>query len=256
MKYSNIISDFTWSYSRINQFEMCPYAFLLNYIKHTPKKPMFFSEYGSFIHKLIEQYLTGKIKKEDLAGEYLARFKGEVRGVAPNKDIFKSYFEHGLSYLSNINFPYPDPLCVEHMVEFKIGDKPFTGIIDCVAKDKDGIILVDNKSRALKERSKRKKPTKSDAELDEYLRQLYLYSIPIKDTFHCYPARLEFNCYRTGQLISEPFREEELERAKQWAADSIETITNNEDWSPKLDFWKCRYLCDFCDECEYFAMSK
>ena len=71
MKYSNIISDFTWSYSRINQFEMCPYAFLLNYIKHTPKKPMFFSEYGSFIHKLIEQYLTGKIKKEDLAGEYL-----------------------------------------------------------------------------------------------------------------------------------------------------------------------------------------
>lgn len=141
-------------------------------------------------------------------------------------------------------------------MEFKIGDKPFTGIIDCVAKDEDGIILVDNKSRALKERSKRKKPTKSDAELDEYLRQLYLYSIPIKDTFHCYPARLEFNCYRTGQLISEPFREEELERAKQWAADSIEAITNNEDWSPKLDFWKCRYLCDFCDECEYFAMSK
>ena len=256
MKYSNIISDFTWSYSRINQFEMCPYAFLLNYVKRTPKKPMFFSDYGSFIHKLIEQYLNGELKKEELAGEYLARFKREVRGVAPNGDIFKTYFEQGLTYLSNINFPYPEPLCVEHKVEFKIGDKPFTGIIDCVAKDKDGIILVDNKSRALKARSKRKKPTKSDVELDEYLRQLYLYSIPIKNTYHRYPARLEFNCYRTGQLISEPFREEEFERAKQWAADRSEAITNNEDWSPKLDFWKCRYLCDYADECEYFAMSK
>ena len=71
MKYSNIISDFTWSYSRINQFEMCPYAFLLNYIKHTPKKPLFFSDYGSFIHKLIEQYLNGELKKDELAGEYL-----------------------------------------------------------------------------------------------------------------------------------------------------------------------------------------
>lgn len=256
MKYSNIISDFTWSYSRINQFEMCPYAFLLNYIKHTPKKPLFFSDCGSFIHKLIEQYLTGKLKKDELVGEYLTNFKREVRGVAPSRDIFKSYFEQCLSYLSDIEFPYSNLLCVEQKVEFKVGDKPFVGIIDCVAKDKGDIILVDNKSRALKARSKRKKPTKADTELDEYLRQLYLYSIPIKDTFQCYPARLEFNCYRTGQLISEPFRESGLARAKQWATSSIEAIISNEDWSPKLDFWKCRYLCDFCDECEYFAMNK
>ena len=256
MKYSNIISDFTWSYSRINQFEMCPYAFLLNYIKNTPKKPLFFSDYGSFIHKLIEQYLNGELKKDELANEYLSRFKKEVRGVAPNKDIFRTYFEQGLSYLSDIKFPYTDPLLVEHRVEFKIEDKPFTGIIDCVAKDKDGIVLVDNKSRALKERSKRKKATKSDEELDKYLRQLYLYSIPIKETFKSYPIRLEFNCFRTGQLISEPFRIEELERARKWAKDSIDNIAENEDWSPKLDFWKCQHLCDFCDECEYFAMNK
>lgn len=255
MKYSNIIADFTWSYSRINQFEMCPYAFLLHYIKHTPKKPLFFSDYGSFIHKLIEQYLNEELTKEELPGEYLSRFKREVLGAAPNRDIFKSYFNQGYDYLSGINFPYK-PLCVEHRVEFTVGDKPFTGIIDCVAKEKNGIVLVDNKSRALKERSKRKKPTKSDEELDNYLRQLYLYSIPIKDTFHTYPVRLEFNCYRTGQWISEPFREEELERAKQWATDSIVTITENEDWSPKLDYWKCRYLCDLSDECEYFALSK
>jgi len=256
VKYSSIISDFTWSYSRINQFEMCPYAFLLNYIWHAPKKPLFFSDYGSFIHKLIEEYLNGSIKKEELVTEYLSRFQMEVRGVAPNRDIFKTYFEQGLSYVSGIRFPYAEPLCVEHKVKFKVGDIPFSGIIDCVAKDGDDIIILDNKSRALKPRSNRAKPTKSDAELDEYLRQLYLYSIPIKDTFHRYPSRLEFNCYRTGQLISEPFKMEEFERAKQWAIDSVATIIDNDDWSPKMDFWNCRYLCDFRDECDYYAMSK
>ena len=141
-------------------------------------------------------------------------------------------------------------------MNFSIGDNNFAGIIDCVAKDESGIVIVDNKSRALKPRSGRKKPTKADVELDEYLRQLYFYSIPIKDTFHSFPKRLEFNCFRTGQLISEPFCEEELERVKQWAKDRIAIITENEEWSPKIDFWKCRYLCDMCDECEYFSMIK
>lgn len=256
MKYSNIISDFTWSYSRINQFEMCPYAFLLNYIKHTPKKPMFFSEYGSFIHKLIEQHLNGKFEKDALAKEYLTRFKAEVIGKAPSRDIFKSYFEQGFSYFSDFSFPYKNPLFVEQRVNFNIDGKPFVGVIDCVAKENDEIILLDNKSRALKPRSNRKKPTKTDGELDRYLRQLYLYSIPIKDIFHVYPTRLEFNCFRTGQLISEPFKMDEFERAKQWASESINTIIENDDWSPKLDFWKCNHICDLSDECEYYAMNK
>lgn len=256
MNYSTIISEFTWSYSRINQFEMCPYAFLLNYIKRTPKKQMFFSNYGSFIHKLIEQYLNGAIQKEDLLGEYLLRFKDEVRGSAPNGDIFKSYFQQGYSYMEHFDFPYKDPLFVEQRVSFDLDGKPFVGVIDCVVKDDKGLVILDNKSRALKPRSNRKKPTKSDDELMRYLRQLYLYSIPIKGLFHTYPDRLEFNCFRTGTLISEPFNKQDFEQAKAWALQQIEVITDNEDWSPDMDFWKCRYICDFGDECEYFAMNK
>lgn len=255
MNYSNIISDFTWSYSRISQFEMCPYAFLLRYILHAAKRNLFFSDYGTFMHKMIEMYLTGVLEKEELSQYYLKKFKSAVIGHAPNENIFKTYFEQGLQYFNNIDFPYMNLAGIEQRASFVIGDKPFVGIIDCIAKDRGEIIIVDNKSRALKARSARKKPSKSDIELDAYLRQLYMYSIPIKDKFHTYPSRLEFNCFRTGQLISEPFREEELEKTKQWALQSIDTITKNEDWSPKQEYWKCRYLCDCSHECEYFQMN-
>ncbi len=234
---------------------MCPYGFLLSYIKGADKKPMFFSDYGSFMHKLIELYLRGFLEKEELTGAYVSGFRRNVRGKAPSSKIFKSYFDQGYDYLSEIDFPYLSPIGVEQRVDFHVGDKPFTGIIDCVAMDDGKLVILDNKSRALKPRSGRQKPTVSDAELDSYLRQLYLYSVPMEQLYHTYPDRLEFNCFRTGQLISEPFRQEEFEKTKEWALKTIDTITENEDWSPKIDYWKCRYICDKRDDCCFFRMN-
>ena len=183
---------------------------------------MFFSDYGSFMHKLIELYLRGLLEKEELTGAYVSGFRKNVRGKAPNNRIFKSYFDQGYDYLSEIDFPYLSPVGVEQKVDFLVGDKPFTGIIDCVAMDDGKLVILDNKSRALKPRSGRKKPTASDAELDSYLRQLYLYSVPMEQLYHTYPDRLEFNCFRTRQLISEPFRQEEFEKTKEWALKTID----------------------------------
>lgn len=256
MNYSNIISDFTWSYSRISQFEMCPYGFLLSYIKRVGKKHMFFSDYGSFMHKLIELYLRGFLEKEELIGAYVSGFRRNVRGKAPNGKIFKNYFDQGYDYLSKIDFPYLSPLGVEQRVYFSIGDKPFTGIIDCVAMDDGKLVILDNKSRALKPRSKRQRPTVSDAELDSYLRQLYLYSVPMEQLYHTYPDRLEINCFRTRQLISEPFHQEEFEKTKKWALTTIDMITENTDWAPKIDYWKCRYICDMSDDCCFFQTNE
>ena len=59
------------------------------------------------------------------------------------------------------------------------------GVIDLVGRsDTGGLVIVDHKSRALKPRSKRKKPTKTNQELDEYLRQLYLYAVPEGEGLH------------------------------------------------------------------------
>jgi hypothetical protein len=103
----------------------------------------------------------------------------------------------------------------------------------------------------LKPRSKRSKPTKHDAELDEYLRQLYVYSAAIKGKYGRYPDILEFNCFRSQAMIQEPFESKRLYTVEDWASKTIDSIATNDKWSAKPDYWRCNYLCDVCDHCEY-----
>ena len=245
----------TWSYSRITCFESCPYKFLLSYIKRVPKQRLFFSDYGLFMHKLIEKFLLKEIGTDELTTEYLVNFKQEVLGKAPTQSIFKNYFSQGLRYLNNLQYPDTEPVAIERRVDFFIQDKSFIGVIDRIDKNENGVSIIDNKSRALKPRSGRSKPTKSDRELDEYLRQLYMYSIPVHDIFGEYPKRLEFNCFRTDELVSEPFSVDALEKTKKWAIDKIDLITNNEDWSPCAEYWKCKHLCDVNHQCCYYQVN-
>lgn len=256
MNYSNIISDFTWSYSRLTCFENCPYQFFLSYIKQVPKKHLFFSDYGSLMHSILELRLKGKLSDGELVGYYLQNFRKEVKAQAPNRKIFQTYFQDGLNYLTDFIFPYDDILGVEVRSEFQVGGKNFVGVVDCVAGLGNLTIAVDHKSRILKPMSRRQKPTKSDLELSAKLRQLQLYGMLIKDQFHKYPDRLDFNCFRSGEIISCPFDHSELETTKQWALDTIDRITYNDNWKPNMDYWKCRYLCDCSDHCEYYQTNR
>lgn len=243
-----------WSYSRISAYENCPYGFFMKYIKKLKGKRLFFSDYGSFIHQIIQKYLTGELRKEELVDYYLSTFRRSVIGKAPSSTIFKNYFSDGIKYLETIPPLGEELIGVEKKVSFSVGDKPFVGIIDKVSRTSEGICITDNKSRALKERSGRRKPTKSDEELDNYLRQLYLYAIAIENEFLEKPKYLIFNCFRTRKQIVEPFRDDDYEQTKVWALGSIKKITETDEWNPKLDAFKCRNLCEFCDLCEYFEM--
>lgn len=253
MHYSFIISDMTWSYSRLTTYEDCPYRFYLTYIKKIKGVRHFFSDYGSFMHLIIEKFLTGELKKNELVDYYLAHFKNNVVGKAPSQTIFQNYFRQGLEYLSQIEAPYNEVIGIEKEVEFKIGDKNFIGYIDQVSKG-DGIDITDNKSRALKPRSKKKKPTKTDEELDKYLRQLYIYSIAIEKEYGELPKNLIFNCFRTQTIIKEPFNIRAYEDTKKWALNTIDTIAKESEWKPNIEGFKCKYLCDVCKKCEYFQM--
>ena len=193
--------------------------------------------------------------RKELDRYYLTEFKNNVIGRAPNLSIFKNYFQQGLYYMKNFTFPYNNVLEVEKEINFKIKDKPFVGFIDAVAKD-TGIIVVDNKSRDLKQRSNRKKPIKSDKELDKYLRQLYLYSIGIFDEYKEFPSELCFNCFRTGAIIKEPFNKEKYNEAQDWALKMIDTIRNTTEWVPNIDYFACNYLCDMCHHCDYNRLSE
>lgn len=256
VNYEPVIRDMTWSYSRIKAFEDCPYRWYLKYIRRLKGKDMFFASYGSFVHKLLELYYKGEKTPKQLCDMYLQDFKKEVVGFAPSKTVFVNYFKSGLDYLRGFQ-PLPfKPLAIEKEVNFKIDGIPFVGYIDFLGEKDGDIYVVDNKSRNLKPRTERKTPTKTDLELDHYLRQLYLYSVPIIEEYGKCPKSLCFNCFRTPILIEEPFKEDAYAESKVWLKEKVDTIAAETDFKPDMDFFKCKHLCEMHDFCEYYEMSQ
>ena len=229
---------------------------VLEDIKKFHGKDMFFSSYGTFMHKLIELYHKGEKTPRQIVDMYLQDFKTEVVGRAPNRKVFSSYFTGGLQYLKALQpFPY-GMVGVEKKVDFVVNGIPFVGYIDFLGEKDGDLYVVDNKSRILKPRSSRAKPTKADEELDAYLRQLYIYSAAVEEEYGKTPKSLCFNCFRDKLFIIEPFKEQAYAESKEWLAKSIGKIREESDFKPSVEFFKCTHLCEMQDMCEYYELMR
>lgn len=250
--YYPLIHDMTWSYSRISTFDQCPYKFFLKYISDSREVPMFYAEFGSFIHRILEGFYKGELTKDEMLMTFLTDFSSEVKGDRPSAEIVGKYIQKGSEYLRGFEpFPYK-MLEVEKRIDFELNGRRFVGFIDYLGEDSDGgLIIVDNKSRDLKPRSNRKKPTLKDAELDEMLKQLYVYSYGIQEEFGRAPKKLCFNCFKAGVFIEEDFNEVARDDAFRWAFKTIEEIEEEEDFDPSLDYFYCNFLCEVHDDCVY-----
>lgn len=252
MNYGYLIEGMTWSFSRIGSYLDCPYRFLLKYVLCRPQKEeMFFTDYGVLVHELIADCLKGKYKKEDMPALYAERFDSEIKSPAPSQNIYDKYREDGARYFDRFDFPYEDILAVEKKVKFEVGRYKFTGVIDCLASDDGRLVLVDHKSRTLQPKSGKNPPLKRDAEVDEYFRQLYLYCKPVFETYGRFPDRLELNCFRNGNLISEPFDHDKYDDTLRFFSKTIDEIVARSDWPPSVDAFACKNLCEMSGECEY-----
>lgn len=241
----------TWSYSRLSSFESCPYAWFLRYIRGEEEEPMFYASYGSFIHHLIERYYNGDLAKEDMPTAFLLGFSSEVRGERPPQSTVVKYIGAGRDYMQNFE-PFPfEKRAVEQEIHFDVNGKNFVAFVDYIGERDGKLAVIDNKSRDLKPRSGRKTPTAKDQELDDMLRQLYLYAHGIKQEYGELPSLLCFNCFKNRQFIEEPFNQKAYEEALAWADKAIETIASEEDFHPYIDYFHCKYLCGFHHECCY-----
>ena len=255
---SNYLVDLmTWSHSRLKCYAGCPYQFYLKYLENLDEAPTFFAEYGSLIHDILARYYQGRIVPEEAQNEFMISFVTDIESSAPSADIHNAFFKSGVVATGSPSLIDGNILGIEQRFEYDVCGRPFIGFVDMVYEDRDGaLVILDHKSRSLKPRSTRKKPTLTDIELDDYLKQLYLYSIPIRERYGRYPDFLEFNCYRTGTRIKERFYEANLDATKQWAVDTIETIRHDTRWAPSLEYFKCRNLCGFYNQCEYAQMCR
>lgn len=250
--YRPLIENMTWSYSRIESFNDCPYRWFLKYIKKCKEEPQFYSSYGSFVHKLIELFYLGQLTKDEMQIKFLFEFSKEVKGVRPQESTVKKYIQAGNDYFKQFKPFAFNMIAVEKKVEFEIDGIPFVGFIDFLGEKAGEYYIVDNKSRDLKPRSGHKAPTVKDRELDKMLRQPYIYSAAVKQEYGKFPKALCFNCFKTRTFIEEPFDEDAYNKTVEWAKKSIETIKDTDGFHPNRDFFACSFICGVSNECCYW----
>ena len=96
----------------------------------------------------------------------------------------------------------------------------------------------------------------TDEELDQYLIQLYLYSHLAGKKYEMPISCLGFNCFRCKPpLIIEQYVQEKADLAVKWFTDNVARISEETEFCPDMEEFKCKNLCDVHDHCEYYRMT-
>lgn len=195
----------------------------------------------------MERYANDEIELWDLPNIYKWEFDTAVPEKFPfNKyaNLRETYYKQGLEFVSNFSgYAKYKILGVEKNFYIDIKDWIFNGIIDLVFEDEDGrLIIRDYKSKA---------SFKNEQEKREYARQLYLYSLYVKQEFGRYPDELQFLMFRKNILEIIPFDENALKEAVEWADDTVRIIRESFDYPPNCDEFYSENLCNHREYCEF-----
>lgn len=236
-----------YSFSKLSSFYTCPYGWWLRYEEHKVGIGNAFSSYGTFVHSIMERYAKGEADIWELPALYEWEFETAVPEKFPwNKYtvLHDSYYRQGLDFLKSFQgYDNYKILGVEQSFDQDIDDWVFTGIIDLILEDKEGkIIIRDYKSKAT---------FKNDKEKREYARQLYLYSMYVKNKLGKFPDELQFLMFRKQTLVTIPFNEEDYSEAIGWAKNTVQTIRDALEFPPKCDDFYGNNLCNHREYCDF-----
>lgn len=238
--------DIKWSFSKLEAFRHCGMMFRLTYLDKVEKMDNGFAEYGTFCHKLLEEWAKGECPEFALAEEYQNRYEEEVTAPFPPfpKGMPQKYYDQGLAYFESFS-GFGDRyeiLTVEERFEIDVDGYTLVGLADLTLRDKTtgGIVVVDHKSKS---HSSMKK------DLDTYRKQLYTYAMFVKQKYGVYPEKLVFNMFREQTFIEEAFNAEILEQMRKWIVDTIHEIEQCSDWIVSSSSFFCRFVCSVFDSC-------
>jgi len=82
-KHTDVINKMTFSYSNINTFETCRYAWYLTYIEKKERHSNFYSEWGSFGHQILEDFFLDKLAIYELLPYYKEHYTENIKSPNP-----------------------------------------------------------------------------------------------------------------------------------------------------------------------------
>lgn len=227
-----ILDGMRFSFSSVNAYNTCPRMFRYTYLDGDKQRENnAFSDFGSFCHSILEQYYKREIELFEMSPLYIEKYDKAVTSPFPplrNGAMAANYYEAGKEYFDTYKDPWEGytVLGVEEKFTRLIKGYSFTGVIDLILQNPDNkeIYIVDHKSKS---------KFKDNWELAEYLRQLYLYSLYVRDRYGKYPSKLIFNMFRIGEIVESPFDEKALEQSVWWFEETVKTIYRDEKYPLK-----------------------
>lgn len=240
-----------YSYSKIKCFLSCPFCFYNKYFeKPEEENPELSvshgtSEFGSFIHEILENYENGELELYDLLPYYVENYEKKIVSDFTlkmtetfSKDFSKDYYNSGKSYLQNFEgFNDFKILEVEYDFEEVIENFIFVGKIDLIAEDKDGnLIVIDHKSKS---------KFKNKAEKQDYAKQLYLYAYAVKQKYNKYPKFLMFNMFRSGKWEMFDFDIDKYNETMKWLVGTVKEIETTLEFNPIKNTFFCWNFCNY-----------
>ena len=236
-----------YSFSKLTTFEQCKYQYYLNYIEKRKGEPNAFSQYGTFVHSLLEQHAKGELAVYELLDAYQDQYVQTVtQPFPPNKyvDLAESYYHDGYEFLKNFDgLDDLEIIGVETRFKEPLDDFNYTGVIDLTFKDTvGGIVVRDWKSKSKFANKK---------EQNKYSKQPLSYSLHIINKYKSPPKTLQFFMFRKSEIVNIPFQEKEYENALNWIRDTVKDIRSCKEYPASPDPFFCSNLCDFRNSCPY-----
>lgn len=253
-----------YSFSKLNSFHGCKYGYKLTYHDKKRGEENGFSQLGSFVHGILEDYLNEEILQFEMVSKFEEGFQENVpNGISSTtfsnktqktfvKDLTDSYKAQCVSFLDKFDgFHDHSVLGVEEKFEIlvKINDKMLilNGFIDVIIQDENGeIVIVDYKSKSA---------FKNKEEIRHYARQLYMYSIWIKHKYGKYPKELRFVQFRIDHEEKIPFNMEDFNETLDWIYKTSMEIEDEQFFEPSCDVFFAMNLCGHREYCDYNCMK-
>lgn len=251
-------NNFRYSFSKLAAYKQCKQSFYLQYVVGNQEQEIesYYSQFGSFAHKLLEMYFKNEIPVFCLADAWREGYEENVTMPPPRfpAGLGDRYFSAAEEYFENFN-GLPDNyevLSVEKKFVINLEGKNISGIADLVIRDKNdgGIIIWDHKSKSMSSLKK---------EINLYRKQLYLYALWVYEEYGVWPKQLVFNMFKEHTYVTEDFSMEAMEESKKWFIDTISEIEACdvfEDWDTNYSSYFCGQICSCAGECDEYQTKR
>ena len=105
-EYDFILDNMRFSYSSANAFHTCKHSFYLQYINAEDRKQNFFSEYGLYVHDILEKWFNNELDLFELPMYYEDNYEENITLSPPPfpKGMAQTYYDDGLDFFENISF--------------------------------------------------------------------------------------------------------------------------------------------------------